>query len=139
MKILPVQHIREADAYTIQHEPVSGIDLMERASSACFNWLKANISPERTINVFCGSGNNGGDGLAIARMMSEAGFQVRVFTFSPPGMMSESCRINFLRMQECRNAGMRECREMSDLGGIDRIPGGDVVIDALFGSGLSRP
>ena len=66
MKILPIPLIREADAYTIVNEPVAGIDLMERAAAACFGWLKDKISTDRHIIVFCGSGNNGGDGLARA-------------------------------------------------------------------------
>jgi hydroxyethylthiazole kinase-like uncharacterized protein yjeF len=138
MKILPVSLIREADAYTIAHEPIADIDLMERAASACFLWLKTNLSPEHKINVFCGSGNNGGDGLAIARMFMAAGFRVQVFTLSGPEKMSESCSVNFKRMQECRNAGMQECR-IEDETDLSEIFKDDVVIDALFGSGLTRP
>ena len=131
MKILPIPLIREADAYTIVNEPVAGIDLMERAASACFGWLKDKISTDRHIVVFCGSGNNGGDGLAIARMMKEAGFSVDIFTLSSPEKMTPDARINFQRVPECKILG-----ESSILPAIDED---DVVIDAIFGSGLSRP
>ena len=134
MKILPVPLIREADAYTIRHEPIADIDLMERAAGACFNWLKNNISPDQRIKVFCGTGNNGGDGLAIARMMLGAGFNVEVFTLSPPENMSECCRINFERMRDT-GCGIKDASG-NDL---PLISSGDVVIDAIFGNGLTRP
>ena len=52
---------------------------MERAALACFNWMKEHVSGDQKIKVFCGAGNNGGDGLAVARMMRDAGFGVEVF------------------------------------------------------------
>jgi ADP-dependent NAD(P)H-hydrate dehydratase / NAD(P)H-hydrate epimerase len=138
MKILPVPLIREADAYTIRHEPIADIDLMERAASRCFEWLDRNVTRGRKIMVFCGSGNNGGDGLAIARMMHDAGFRVTACILAPPEKMSESCRINFKRMQERTNAIMHECN--TDSGhGLPEISRDDLVVDAIFGSGLTRP
>ena len=67
VKILSVEQIRSLDAYTIQHEPISSIDLMERASRIVFNWLSSKYNADTTFSVFCGQGNNGGDGLVIAR------------------------------------------------------------------------
>jgi NAD(P)H-hydrate epimerase len=138
MKILPVPLIRQADAYTITHEPVAAIDLMERAAGACYAWLREHVAVEQKINVFCGSGNNGGDGLAIARMMVDAGFRVSVFTLCAPEKMSESCRDNYNRMQKCKNAEMQECNQLSPSGGLPLIDATTVVIDAIFGSGLTR-
>lgn len=132
MKILTAQQIREADAYTIRHEPVSDIDLMERAAGRCFAWLDKRISREQAVHVFAGSGNNGGDGLAIARMMSAAGFQVTVVLAGDPDALSPSCRTNLERW--------------NNLAGAEVIPPdrwvpetGAVLIDALLGTGLSRP
>ena len=80
MKILSSGQIREADAQTIVNEPIASIDLMERASLACFNWIVSKYDDNKTkFNVICGQGNNGGDGLAIARMLNEAGYQVTVY------------------------------------------------------------
>ncbi|HTX88612.1 MAG TPA: NAD(P)H-hydrate epimerase, partial [Bacteroidales bacterium] len=92
MKILPVDKIREADAYTIREEPIADIDLMERAATACYYWLIRNIPHDRRVLVFCGTGNNGGDGLAIARMMSAKGYRAEVFIAGPEKKFSPSCR-----------------------------------------------
>ena len=139
MKILPVALVREADAFTIINEPITGIDLMERAAMACFRWLKDNISPDQKINIFCGAGNNGGDGLAIARMLLGEGFGVKVFCLSPVEKMSESCSTNYKRMQECKNAEMQECILASPTLKLPEISKEDIIIDAIFGSGLTRP
>ncbi len=122
--------IRQADAFTIADEPISDIDLMERASKACFNWLQEHISKDRKINVFCGSGNNGGDGLAIARMLLDSGFRVAVFTLSGLEKMSESCKINFNRIQDFKI--------LLDHKDLPAITTEDIIIDAIFGNGLTR-
>ena len=70
MKILPIEKIREADAYTIENEPIADIDLMERAAKELFEWMIAKTDPEKEIRIFCGMGNNGGDGFALARMLA---------------------------------------------------------------------
>ena len=71
MKVLSVNQIREADKYTIENEPIESIDLMERAVRKVFEWLYRRTPREKTIKIFCGMGNNGGDGLAMARMLNE--------------------------------------------------------------------
>jgi len=148
MKILPVHLIREADAYTIAHEPIANIDLMERAASRCCEWLKDRIPAGRNFKIFCGSGNNGGDGLALARMLLGAGYPVVVFTLAGPEKMSESCRINYQRIQDAACLPDRQGYRMpfpissedgSGAGSLPVISADDVVIDAIFGSGLTRP
>ncbi|HNX06910.1 MAG TPA: NAD(P)H-hydrate epimerase, partial [Bacteroidales bacterium] len=62
MKILTSQQVREADAYTIANEPIASVDLMERAADKCFNWLVQHYGKNRNYKIFCGTGNNGGDG-----------------------------------------------------------------------------
>jgi NAD(P)H-hydrate repair Nnr-like enzyme with NAD(P)H-hydrate epimerase domain len=70
LPLLVSKQIREADAYTIAHEPISSIDLMERASKAFVGWFINHFQDKKqTIAVYCGTGNNGGDGLAIARIL----------------------------------------------------------------------
>ena len=78
MKILPIEKIREADAYTIENEPIADIDLMERAATELFEWMVAKTDPEKEIRIFCGMGNNGGDGFVLARMLAYAGFKTEV-------------------------------------------------------------
>jgi len=136
MKILPVEKIREADAYTILHEPIADIDLMERAAMACFYWLIKNVSHDRQVLVFCGTGNNGGDGLAIARMMAQKGYRTRVYITGPAGKLSPGARINLERLQQVSHVTCSFIKEKSELPAID--PASDILIDALFGSGLSK-
>ncbi len=135
MKILPVEKIREADAYTIAHEPIAGIDLMERAATACFSWIAENLNEKRKVYVFAGSGNNGGDGLAIARMLQQKHFPVEVYLIGSEETLTPSCRTNLDRF---RNIARKNFRFLKEGDPMPVIHPGDVVIDSLFGSGLSR-
>lgn len=76
LKILSVDDIRRTDAYTIANEPVASIDLMERAGSACFQWIKKTAGTGHTFKIICGTGNNGGDGLVIARLLHQSDYAV---------------------------------------------------------------
>ena len=137
MKILAVDKIREADLFTIQNEPITGIDLMERAASACFYWLIKHVPDHKKISLFCGTGNNGGDGLAIARLMASKGYITEVFLFGALEELSPGCRINFDRLQE---SPLIKCNVIAGKGSLpDFHPDKDIIIDALFGSGISRP
>ena len=137
MKILQVEKIREADLFTIHNEPIADIDLMERAANACFYWLVANIAGHKKIKVFCGTGNNGGDGFAIARLMALKGYTTEVFLFGLPEFLSQNCRTNYERLSEMTSAVCTLCDDISGLTAFH--PEEDIIIDALFGSGLSRP
>ena len=132
MKILSVDKIREADAYTIRNEPISDIDLMERAATLCYYWLIDHLDHDDEIHVAAGTGNNGGDGFAIARLLSAKGFNVQVVLAGGADDLSPSCRINYERwMQDSRS-------KVLDV--TDWNPGKEcVIVDALFGSGLTRP
>ncbi|MCH7534478.1 MAG: NAD(P)H-hydrate epimerase, partial [Bacteroidetes bacterium] len=80
MKILSGGQIREADAYTIENEPIASVDLMERASQACVNWLEEKYRDKTNVfHVVCGQGNNGGDGLAISRLLLDSGYLVHIY------------------------------------------------------------
>src|SRR6201996_6698339 len=86
MPLLTAAQIRDADAYTIQHEPISSFDLMERASRAFVNCF-TDYYPDKgkSIAIYCGTGNNGGDGLAIAQLLRAYGFKnlsVKIAGFS---------------------------------------------------------
>jgi len=136
MKILPVEKIREADAYTIANEPIADIDLMERASAACFSWIAEKLDEKKSIHVFAGTGNNGGDGLAIARMLQLKHFPVQVYMVGPEKNLSPSCKLNFHRFKNIAPDCIRFFSENDSLPGIQPS---DVIIDSLFGSGLTRP
>ena len=79
MKILSAEEIRLWDQYTIEYEPISSINLMERAAGKCIDWLLQQYPGRESFCIFCGKGNNGGDGLAIARILLEQNYPVTVF------------------------------------------------------------
>ncbi|MCX6283410.1 MAG: NAD(P)H-hydrate dehydratase, partial [Bacteroidetes bacterium] len=136
MKILPVEKIREADAFTIANEPIADINLMERAATACFSWITGKLDAKKAVYVFAGTGNNGGDGLAIARMMYLKHFPVLVYLVGPEKNLSPSSRTNFERFT---NIASKNIRFLGEGDPMPEIRDGDLVIDSLFGSGLTRP
>ena len=136
MKILPVEKIREADAFTIENEPVDSIDLMERAASKVYDWfMKRCKTKEVTVKIFCGIGNNGGDGLALARMLFFTGIIPQVFVVRFSDKMSRNCEVNFNRLKEETETPMYDIFSEDDF---PLINDKDIVVDAIFGSGLNR-
>ena len=135
IKILDAEQIRECDQYTIENEPVRSIDLMERAATKCFEVIRRRIKKQQPVKVFCGPGNNGGDGLAIARMLGGTGHRTQVFILDM-GSPSEDFQVNEKRLINVRNVSIQKLGKDDALPGVEKD---DLVIDALFGSGLSRP
>lgn len=135
MKIFTSDKIREIDAYTIEHEPVKPVDLMERAASVMFKWFVSQFERSGEVNVFSGPGNNGGDGLAMARMLADAGYRVRVFYAAFTDSKSESWSVNHERLIR---QGKVEYKEIKGPDDFPYISPGGVIIDAIFGSGLTR-
>lgn len=133
MKILSADQIRALDAFTIQNEPISSTDLMERASATFVNWFIERFNPNREVYIFCGPGNNGGDGLAVARLLSHMQYSVKVFIF-PSNRYSSDFDINLRRLEK-----LVPITEISSTEYIPILPNAAVVVDAIFGSGLSRP
>lgn len=130
-EILTAEQQRLADGFTIRNEPISSIDLMERASVEFVKSIIPYIHGKKTVHVFCGTGNNGGDGLAIARMLREKGCTVHVYLVRYSEMLAADTQINLSRIKDV-------CI-IKDQGDIPVIHHEHVVVDALFGSGLSRP
>ena len=100
LKILSSNQIRHADQFTIKKEPITSIDLMERASSAFTDWFLDKFPHGYAVHVFCGIGNNGGDGLAIARMLVLRNYQVKVFVIGDIERGSKEFKINFKRLRK---------------------------------------
>jgi ADP-dependent NAD(P)H-hydrate dehydratase / NAD(P)H-hydrate epimerase len=136
MKILPVENIREADAYTIKNEPIASIDLMERAATQCFKWIKKRTDNQQPVKIFCGPGNNGGDGLVIARLLLKKNYEVKTFIVRFTQKASDDFNTNLERLKEISSA---QIEEINDGDQFPEIPTDDIVIDAIFGSGLTRP
>ncbi len=133
--ILTAEQIKKADAYTIKHEPIASIDLMERASKACVSWIEKNIQGKRSFKVFCGTGNNGGDGLAICRLLLEKGHEVQPFIIRHNKKMSTDASRNEARLMQKDISLVRNIYQINDLAPIES---NDIVIDALFGIGLNK-
>jgi hydroxyethylthiazole kinase-like uncharacterized protein yjeF len=137
MKIFSSDQTRQLDAYTIQHEPISSIDLMERASATFTSWFCTQFSDlNQTVAIFCGPGNNGGDGLAVARMLLHRGYSLEVFVLKIGLTVSEDHRINRERLDNFRGISVKEIQKDDDF---PDLSSANLLIDAIFGSGLSRP
>ena len=134
--ILNVSQIRAWDAFTIEHEPIKSIDLMERAALACFHWLEMRDLTSRSFQIFCGKGNNGGDGLALGRILLQAGARVDIYVLSSENIGTADFQCNLLRWKDYSKREIPWLNESIDF---PALTSNSLVIDALFGSGLNRP
>lgn len=130
MKILTGRQIREADRATIESEGISPVDLMERAAEQMARWIADHVNPDRRLVFCCGKGGNGGDGLAVARILADSGRNCTVLSGAIPGELSEEAHINSLRLPEKV--------EVLDIT-VERpdIEPNAVIIDALLGVGVT--
>ncbi|MBO9202001.1 MULTISPECIES: NAD(P)H-hydrate dehydratase [Niastella] len=135
MQIFATEQIRAWDEYTIRHEPIASVDLMERAATACYEWLLQNNYKGRAFTIFCGKGNNGGDGLVIARLLTQSRHTVTVYILEFGHKGTVDFQLNLARLHDTTAA----IRFVSSEEMLPSIPAGDVVIDALLGSGINRP
>ena len=136
MKIFTSGQIRQIDQYTIEHEPISSANLMERASAELFGWIGRTLSKDAHFLIFCGPGNNGGDGLALARMLSGEKYDVEVFYVSFTGNRSADWETNRERLENETSLKLISITEASQFPAVSET---DIILDAIFGSGLSRP
>ena len=133
-KIFKTSDLRELDKYTIENEPVTSLDLMERAASVFTEKLLIFFPHSHIFNILAGSGNNGGDGYVVARLLFQKGLNVKVFDFHGDNNLSPDCAVNRKRFMdtggcciEVKNADNWQPDENS------------VLVDAIFGAGLNRP
>lgn len=134
MKIFTSNDIRKLDQATIEKEGIRSIDLMERAATMVANEIISRWDNTQRIIIFAGPGNNGGDGLAVARMLIEKGFMPIILLFNTEGKLSPDCETNKQRLLQLNYPIQEVNREIT----LPNITKNDVVVDALFGSGLSR-
>ena len=137
MKIFTSAQIKELDRYTIEHEPIPSIDLMERAAKALTRAITDTWNNATPVVVFAGPGNNGGDALAVARMLGELNYQVCVYLFNISGHLAEECAANKKRLMESKR--IKDFIEVTQEFDPPRLEKGMVVVDGLFGSGLNKP
>ena len=134
MKIFSSSQIRDIDRFTIENEPIPSLNLMERAADAIFRWFAANTSTDKRIVIIAGPGNNGGDGMALARILTEGGYNVDVYYLDSKAY-SDDFHVNLNRLA---NQGIVNSKRVSDESQLPSLEVDTVVVDALFGSGLSR-
>ena len=136
LKLFTSEQIRRWDAATISDLNLNSADLMETAAAACVEWLLAHKQAVKCFHIFCGPGNNGGDGLAIARLLAEKGKSVKVYIIQVSFDFSDDFKSNEQRL---RHQNKIAINTISDTDQLPQLNDGDCIIDAIFGTGLSRP
>jgi len=134
IKILSASQIKELDTFTIQQEPIASIDLMERACRAFTNWFVEHYDATHRVGIVCGTGNNGGDGLGIARMLQEWNYPVKVWIVRGDVNETADFQTNLQRIEN-KIPVVEITEEVTAEFFSDRT----ILVDAIFGSGLSRP
>jgi NAD(P)H-hydrate epimerase len=137
MKIFTKTQIKELDQYTIANEPVKSIDLMERAAKAVALAIAEEWSTDTPIVVFAGPGNNGGDALAVARILAAKSYSVTAYLFNVEGRLSEDCDKNARRAVDC--GYLKYFVEVKKNFDPPILDSDTLIIDGLFGIGLDRP
>jgi ADP-dependent NAD(P)H-hydrate dehydratase / NAD(P)H-hydrate epimerase len=136
MKIFRIDQIKEIDSFTIANEPVSSVELMERAALKLCEWIERHFERSKRIVIFVGPGNNGGDGLALARLLSDERYRTEIYYVHYTDKVTNDWNINRIRLE--KNGKV----PFISLDKIDQFPvicSDDIIIDAIFGSGLKRP
>ena len=129
MKLFTSAQIQELDKYTIEHEPIKSIDLMERAAKAITTAIMNEWTEHTPVVVFAGPGNNGGDALAVARLLAAEGFSVNTYLFNIHNKLSPNCEINKKRLTDTKQVNFTEI--VLDFDPPELKPG-TLVVDGLF-------
>ena len=137
MKIFTAAQIHELDNYTITHEPITSIDLMERAAKTITRAIMDEWTDRTPMVIFAGPGNNGGDSLAVARLLAEENYKVSVYLFNIHNKLSDDCAANKQRLIDSKRVG--HFTEVTLNFDPPELTEDMVVIDGLFGSGLNKP
>ena len=137
MKIFTAAQIHELDNYTITHEPIKSIDLMERAAKTITRTIMDEWTDRTPMVIFAGPGNNGGDALAVARLLAEENYKVSVYLFNIHNKLSDDCAANKQRLIDSKRVG--HFTEVTLNFDPPELTEDMVVIDGLFGSGLNKP
>ncbi len=135
MKIFTANQIYKADAFTLEKQDIASDELMERAAVQIFNWMDSRMqgAPVK-IHLFCGIGNNGGDGIALARHLQEHGYNIEVFVVNYSDKRSKDFLLNLERLKDRKvwpTFLSLDCE-------LPKIGKDDIIVDAIFGIGLNR-
>lgn len=137
MKIFSKEQIYEGDQLTAKKQNISSTELMERAGMQIFNWLHVRMQGAQVpIHVFCGIGNNGGDGLVIARHLFTHGYNVHTYIVNYSDKRSKDFLANYDRIKQTTKSWPKMMNSEADFPEIHKD---DIIVDAIFGIGLNRP
>ncbi len=135
MKIFSAEQIKRADLFTMEEDPISSLDLMERAGHVLTDRIHEIFPTTPTYVIFVGPGNNGGDGLVIARLLQQNSRSVKVYVLEAE-KYSKEFQANLKRLDQ--TIELIYIRNKQDVS-FDKIDPNAIIIDALFGNGLNRP
>lgn len=146
MKLPNAHQLKELDAYTIQKKEITSLQLMEDAAQSVANFIHALLCKKgrlvkpttRPVVIFAGPGNNGGDGLAVARLLNKKGIRnIRIYLFNTNNSLSEDCKKNAERLQaECPEVAFTEVVQQFEA---PQLTSDTLIVDALFGTGITKP
>jgi NAD(P)H-hydrate epimerase len=131
MKIFNKNQTKYWDEFTIKHDNITSIDLMENAASACVEWFSSNLK-QAIFHIICGPGNNGGDGFAIARLLAKKGKEVHIYLFHSEKYSEE----NLINQHKLKAINLNLLTDIDVF--FNNISAHDVLVDALFGTGLNK-
>ena len=134
MKIFSAEQIKAWDAYTIAHEPIGSLALMERAATACVQWILSGAYSKKHFRIFCGKGNNGGDGLAIARLLLQHQYEVDVYILEQGAAGTPDFQTNLQRLHKVTH----RIHFIQSKDAFPELGKEDIIVDALYGIGLTR-
>ena len=137
MKILTAEQLKEADRITLEKQEITSNELMERAAGLVYEEIHKRLqNADIPIKIFCGIGNNGGDGLVIGRLLIHQGYDVTIYVVNYSDQRSKDFLINYDRVKNMTKKWPVLLKSEDDF---PEIKVGDFVVDAIFGLGLNRP
>lgn len=136
MKVFTSTQIRDCDAFTIREQGIRSSELIERAAGSCYTWLSQHYTPDTPVLILCGMGNNGGDGLALARILLQEGFSARAVVLKHKEQFSPDATHHFTLLHHLAPEQVQILEEGMFITG---LPENILIVDCLFGTGLSRP
>lgn len=137
MKVFSAEQLKQADRRTLEIQGISSDELMERAAGLVFQEIHQRLQGEKTpVKIFCGVGNNGGDGLVIGRLLIEYGYEVTVYIVNYSDNRSQDFLTNYDRIKKVTSAWPVLLNKSSEVPALEPT---DLVVDAIFGIGLNRP
>lgn len=135
MKIFTAAQIKACDAFTIEEQKISSWQLMERAATKCLDWLRTQYQSHTPFLIICGTGNNGGDGLALTRLLLQEGYSAKAAVVNHNNRISTNTSENLQLLQQLAPDNVQMLEEGML---ITELPEDIIIIDALLGTGINK-